>query len=258
MPPNDTRGSTGDATGLRLGAIAGTLRACAAVSLSEPEIRGLAGLVRPGDVCFDIGAAYGMYTFPLAALVGESGAVHSFEPLPLPFRILDQGRRASGARHVHTHNAALGPKGGKQRLTLPYRFGLPIHGWAYLRSGLQRPGRPISFSSERVLDTEVHTVDEVVDRWGIGRVRFMKIDVEGFEQAVLAGAARTLERDRPALLLEVEDRHLDKYGTTSAEVADALAGHGYTMSAWRRGRWTRVPAVTTARRNYLFTAADSP
>ena len=44
----------------RLGAAAALLRAAATVSLSEPELLGLAEFVRPGAVCFDIGAAYVM------------------------------------------------------------------------------------------------------------------------------------------------------------------------------------------------------
>ncbi|MFC3996151.1 FkbM family methyltransferase [Nocardiopsis sediminis] len=237
---------------LRLGAIAGTLRGCASVSLSEPEIRGLAQIVRPGDVCFDIGAAYGMYTYPLAALVGARGQVHSFEPLPNPYRILAAGHRASGARHIRICNAALGNDSGSQRMTLPYRFGLPIHGWAHLQTGKLSPGRRRSFSAERTLSTQVHTVDEICARRGLERVDFMKIDVEGFESAVLSGAARTLEQHHPALLLEIEDRHLAKYGITSGMVAQSLLHRGYTMYAWRRRRWTRVAEVTTAGRNYLF------
>jgi hypothetical protein len=38
-------------------------------------------------------------------------------------------------------------------------------------------------------------------------VGFIKIDVEGHEEGVLNGARKTLERERPALLIEIEDRH---------------------------------------------------
>ncbi|MEV4162548.1 FkbM family methyltransferase [Nonomuraea dietziae] len=238
----------------RLDLMAGAFRAGAALALSEPEIRGLGRLVRQGDVCFDIGAAYGMYTYPLAALVGPGGQVHSFEPLPNPFRLLAAGRRASGAERIRVNNAALGPAPGRELMTLPYRFGLPIHGWAHLRTGQRRPGRPISFSSTRTLKVEVRGVDEYCEDHGIDRVAFMKVDVEGFEARVLEGAARTIDSHRPALLLEIEDRHLDKYGMTSADLADPLRERGYLMYAWHRGRWARVKSVTTARRNYLFAA----
>ncbi|WP_431900806.1 FkbM family methyltransferase [Nonomuraea sp. bgisy101] len=236
----------------RLELIAGAFRAGAALALSEPEILGLPQLIRAGDVCFDIGAAYGMYTYPLAALVGPAGQVHSFEPLPNPYRILAAGCRVAAAPRIRATNAALGPEPGAERMTLPFRFGLPIHGWAHLRTGQQRAGRHVSFSSAKTLTVEVRGIDEYCAAAGIDRVAFMKVDVEGFEARVLEGAAEIIGRDRPSLLLEIEDRHLDKYGMRSEDLVEPLLKSGYLMYAWSRRGWARVRAVTTARRNYLF------
>ncbi|MGW3345587.1 FkbM family methyltransferase [Nonomuraea rubra] len=235
---------------IRLGAAAGLLWAGARVSLSEPELLGLAGFVRPGAVCFDIGAAYGMYTYPLARLAGPAGQVHSFEPLPVPYRLLEMGVRASGARNVRVTNAAMGASTGWTRLRLPYRFGLPIHGWAHLDEGLKAPFR---LAAGRTLEVAVHTVDRVCELRELSRVDFMKVDVEGFEPVVLEGAAWTIEQHRPALLLEIEERHLGKYGRTAAEVAASLTGRGYRMRAWSGGRWSHTDTVSRRWRNYLFT-----
>ncbi|MBB5774259.1 FkbM family methyltransferase [Nonomuraea jabiensis] len=234
---------------MRVGAVAAMLRAGAAVSLSEPELLGLAEHVRPGAVCFDIGAAYGMYTYPLARLAGPAGQVHSFEPLPVPYRILEAGWRAIGARNVRVTNAALSSSTGYQRLRLPYRFGLPIHGWAHLEEGLKHPG---SSAAARIVEVPVYTVDRVCELRELPRVDFIKMDVEGYEAEVLKGAEWTIEQHRPALLLEIEDRHLGKYGRDSAEVAGSLLARGYRMHVWHRGRWNRADRVSTRWRNYLF------
>ncbi|TMR90482.1 FkbM family methyltransferase [Nonomuraea basaltis] len=226
------------------------IRVGAMVSLSEPELLGLAGFVRPGAVCFDVGAAYGMYTYPLARLAGPAGQVHSFEPLPMPYRILEAGSRAFGVRNVRVTNAALGSFTGYQRLRLPYRFGVPIHGWAHMQDGLKHPGR---FRAARTLEVPVYSVDRVCELREISRVDFMKVDVEGFEAEVLKGAEWTIDQHRPTLLLEIEDRHLDKYGRTSAEVAGSLIERGYRMHIWHGRRWNRTDRVSTRRRNYLFT-----
>ncbi|MFC7624735.1 FkbM family methyltransferase [Microlunatus sp. GCM10028923] len=231
---------------------AALLRRGAALGIAEPELLGLDQLVGPGDVCFDVGAGYGVYTFPLADLVGPAGRVYAFEPLPVPYRILSVLHRRTRLGQVIIRRAALGPVAGDHELVLPYRFGLPIHGWAHLRTGQVRPGRRISFSTTRILPTPVLTVDDVCREQEIERVAFLKIDVEGFEPSVLSGAREVLARDRPALLLEIEDRHLDKYGRTAAEVAGSLRRLGYTMLAWRDRRWTPVTEVTTQGRNYLF------
>jgi FkbM family methyltransferase len=235
----------------RVSAAAALLQVGARASLSEPELLGLSQFVRPGAICFDVGAAYGMYTFPLSRLAGPAGQVHSFEPLPVPYRILEAGRRATGARNVRLTNAAVGSSMGWRRLILPYRFGLPIHGWAHLQEGLKHPGR---FTVTRTLEVAVHTVDRVCELREISRVDFMKVDVEGFEPEVLKGAERTIQQHRPTLLLEIEDRHLGKYGTTSAEVAGSLIERGYRMHVWHGRRWRRAERVGTRRRNYLFTA----
>ncbi|PRX96098.1 FkbM family methyltransferase [Allonocardiopsis opalescens] len=256
-PPSGGRGRH------RTGALAGVLRGCAALALSEPEILGLDRIVRAGDVCFDIGAAYGMYTYPLAALVGPAGRVYGFEPLPNPFRILAAGHRATGAGNVRVFNAALGRREGTAELTLPIRFGLPIHGWAHLREGVAEGSAPPEYAAtrtSRALRTRVRTVDGFCADHGIGRVDFMKVDVEGFEPAVLAGAERVLAEHRPSLLMEIEDRHLAKYGTDCAAIVAALAERGYRMYAWRRREWRPVDAVDGSSpryRNYLFATEEA-
>jgi FkbM family methyltransferase len=238
--------------GTTLGAL---LRTVAAVGLAEPEVRGLAAFVRPGDVCLDIGAAYGMYSHVLAELVGPGGAVHAFEPLPVPSRVLRAGARLAGGI-VRPHIAALSDTmHDGHELVLPVRFGLPIHGWAHLGGGRVRrplPGRT------RSLRVPVGTVDAFCAAEGIERVAFMKIDVEGCEPAVLAGAAGVLGRCRPALQLEIEQRHLDRYGHAAhALVADLRRHYGYRMHTWRRDRWVPATAVGTAHRNYLFLAGTA-
>ena len=46
-----------------------------------------------------------------------------------------------------------------------------------------------------------------LDSLELQRVGFIKIDVEGHEQAVLSGAAKTLASERPNILIELEERH---------------------------------------------------
>ena len=52
-------------------------------------------------------------------------------------------------------------------------------------------------------DVELRTLDS----YGLEDVAFIKIDVEGHEEAVLAGAGETLSRSKPVLLIEIEERH---------------------------------------------------
>ena len=237
--------------------IAGALRGSASLSLAEPELRGLAELVRPGDVCFDIGAAYGMYSFSLASLAGPAGAVYSFEPQPKPRRVLRTGVRACGLQNVRVTDAAVGSEPGSLEMALPVKFGFaPIHGHAHVNDGVRQTRPDTTFTKTRSWRTPIRVVDEFCAQQSVERVDFMKVDVEGFEPNVVEGAAATVERHHPTLLLEIEDRHLSRYRTSAAEFTDHLHGLGYAMYTWNKRSWVRTAEVTTGTRNYLF-AVDS-
>ncbi len=238
----------------RLSRTAGILRRLGGrVSFVEGELAGLAGVVRAGGTCLDVGAEYGLYTYTLAGLVGPSGAVHSFEPLPGAFRVLSAGSTVLGCRGtVHRHRVALGARTELAEMSLPVRRGLPVHGRAFVTSGADGLGPNEEFAGERRLPVRVTTVDALRAGGVLGRVDFVKADVEGAEPAVLLGADRTLRSDRPAVLLEIEERHLAKYGWNAQGVVDLMERQGYRMYAWRNARWRPVPRVTDEGRNYLF------
>lgn len=221
---------------------------------AEPELRGLRGLVRPGDTVIDIGAAHGMYAVSLAALVGPQGRVAAFEPHPRQQRTLRRWRRLLGAPQLELTPSAVGRGAGSVTMRLPIVLGLPIYGRAHLTEGAADP-RPGQHS--RLWSTPMTSVDDWVAGTGAGKVAFIKADVEGFEPQVLEGAAATIDRDRPALLLEIEDRHLERYGTVARDLVAEIARRwpDYVMHVWRDEAWQPVTEVTLAARNYLFAPA---
>jgi FkbM family methyltransferase len=223
----------------------------------ESEAAALDHLLPDGAVCFDIGAEYGLYTLTFARRVGARGRVLSFEPLPGPHRFLSRIVRWLRAPNVTVHRVALGDRVGNATLSLPRRRWLPVHGRAFVTDGADGPGPNEEFEREERVASTVSTVDGAVADAGLTRVDFIKIDVEGYEPAVLRGALRTLDRFRPTVLIEIEDRHLEKFRASSASVIDLLAPHGYQMTALLDGAWRPVETVSTRTRNYLFTADRS-
>jgi len=138
----------------------------------------------------DIGANFGMWTVRMAAL---SRRCIAFEPIPKLGRMLARGF----GRSVEVHAAALSDRRGTAKLRVPnldtgYSTIDPANA---LRGHANRP----------VADVEVQLA--TLDDFGLANVGFVKIDVEGHEEAVLRGAAETLARCRPSLIIEVEDRH---------------------------------------------------
>ncbi len=218
----------------------------------EAEVAALDGLLHEGDVCCDIGAGFGLYALTFAHAVGPTGRVLAFEPLAGPRRFLARSVRWLRASNVEVHPEALGDEPTMARMSLPTRHGLPVPGRAFVADHADGLGSNTEFAQQRSVEVGVSMLDRVVEEQELPRVDLVKIDVEGYEPAVLRGAARTLRRFHPVVLLEIEDRHLARFGADSSLVVDVMAGHGYRMFALIDGRWQPMDAVTDRTRNYLF------
>jgi FkbM family methyltransferase len=234
------------------------MRLSARLKLAEPEVRGLNAVVREGDQVFDVGAAYGMYTFPLAYIVGGEGRVHAFEPQSRQQRTLRTMRRIIRAAQIRLSQSVLGAEHGDHTMVLPFRFGVPIFGHAHVGEGTERALTPQATHTKK-WQTPMHTVDSWCESQNIESVSFMKVDVEGFEPSVLAGATRTIERSRPSMLLEIEDRHLGRYGRDANQFADEIRTKWpeYGMYTWFAEAWKPTDTVRLGVRNYLFATDEA-
>lgn len=139
----------------------------------------------------DVGANYGMYSSRLVPLASKCIA---FEPIPAFAKMLQRG---FGAR-LKVHSVALSDThGGEVELRLPHLF----TGYATIECN-----NALSTRSEGRIDI-VTVPRATLDSFELQDVGFIKIDVEGHEEAVLLGARETLARCLPCLLIEVEERH---------------------------------------------------
>ncbi|MBB5956403.1 FkbM family methyltransferase [Saccharothrix tamanrassetensis] len=240
-------------TEVRGAAVAGALRVLARVTpFIEPELIGLRDVVRPGDVCVDIGAALGLYTVSLSRLVGPHGRVHSVEPLVFAHPALSYLLRPREGRNVVRHCVALGTREGQDVMSVPVRHGLPVTGRSFLTAGADGLGSNVEFDQHLEVLVRTDTLDRFCAANGIERLDFVKADVEGAELRVLQGGADTIERFRPKLLLEVEERHVRRFGYRSQDLVEWLAERGYRMHAWQRNAWQQVDRIRPDVRNYLF------
>lgn len=181
----------------------------------EPELPHLAALLRPGDLAIDVGANLGTYAYELGRITGN---VVAFEPNPTLAAFVD-GLRLPGVRQVN--QVALAEAPGTAVLSVP-----PFD-TGYQAASLA----PIDHPSD---DERITVQVQTLDAQGLVAVRFIKIDVEGFEEAVLDGAVRLIERDRPTLLVEIEERH---NAGGIERVSERLAELGYSGSFLLEGAW---------------------
>lgn len=238
---------------VRGAAVAAGLRVLARVTpFVEPELVGLREVVGVGDVCVDIGAALGLYTVTLSQLVGPQGTVHSVEPLVFAHPALSYVLRPREARNVVRHAVALGVAEGREVMSVPVRHGVPVTGRSFLTAGAEGLGSNVEFAEHLEVVVRTQTLDAFVAEQGIGRLNFVKADVEGAELRVLEGGVSTIEKLRPKFLLEIEERHVERFGYRARDVVAWLGDREYDMRIWRQGGWRQVQQIEPDVRNYLF------
>lgn len=153
----------------------------------------VASLCDPHRVSLDIGADLGEFTIAMAA---SSRSVIAFEPRPAQARDLAAMFDAVGAA-VRVEAVALSDEPG----TIAMRVVESEPG----RSTIDTDNSLGDLTGDqiRVIDVPVKRLDDL----NLDDVGLVKIDVEGHELAVLRGAAETLARNRPAIVVEAEERH---------------------------------------------------
>jgi FkbM family methyltransferase len=219
----------------------------------ESELLGLAGVVGPGSVCLDVGAAAGLYSLALSQLAGPGGEVHSIEPLTFAHPVWRRVLNSQGCANVRYYNLALGSEAGSGVMSVPSGRYAHVTGRSFLAGKASGLGSNSEFASHEDVPVAVDTIDALIERTGVTRLDFIKIDTEGGELHVLQGGERTIKEFRPAILVEIEARHTARYGYAPEDLVDWLIERGYTMYAWQHG-WQAVGRVTEDGRNYLFRA----
>ena len=190
-------------------------------------------LTRPSDLVIDVGANIGYMTLLGAVASGPQGRVLAFEPNPHVAKWLRQNIEGAQQQYemaaVEVHATALGASAGVASLILPDA--------SAANDGLARIAeRGETGGNGDSVRVSVETVDDLIADRTAG---VMKIDVEGHEPQVLAGAAQALHAHRIRHIV-FEDHH----GSGSAPMA-LLRAAGYEIFAigWSMRGPVLAPAV---------------
>lgn len=184
----------------------------------------LAERLKPGDVFFDVGAHHGWVSMWALPLVGEAGAVHSFEPSPANRSILEWHRRVNGfSRWIIISKAVSDEDAPERPFYLIDSGDSPMNS---LTAGVH--GMPLMEGRDvQKVPIQTVTLDTYCGQAGASP-NLVKIDVEGAELSVLRGAERLLRDFRPAIILAVHPYWLPS-GQSPAQIAALLNAHGYSM-----------------------------
>jgi len=204
----------------------------------EEEMSLLALIVRKNDLVIDVGGNRGIYSYPLWK---RGAVVEVFEPNPICFDILLTW--AKNKRNVHLHSVALSSGEGSASLHIPVD-----------ESGLEHDA---SASIEH--GGFEHTRDQLVplktlDSFDFKNVSLIKIDVEGHEYSVIEGSSATITSSKPALLIEIEERHNSR---PIQEVFNKILSFGYLGYFMTAGKLTSLDGFD-ADRDQSMDSFDDP
>ena len=190
---------------------------------AEPDTtRFLRKLLRPGMTFLDCGSHVGFYS--LLAAAGGCRVV-AFEPSPITFDRLHRNVELNAYENVDCRLLALSDENCRR----------PIFGFPGSNTGMNTLSH-----GEFLAECEVVRLDDL----DVPPPDIMKIDVEGSEVALLRGAARTISKHRPVIVIEVSGTTAAYYDQTTQDVIDAV----YSLGDWSMYYlWGRRPVEITDR-----------
>tara|TARA_Y100000052_G_scaffold13882_1_gene13362 strand:- start:11457 stop:12296 length:840 start_codon:yes stop_codon:yes gene_type:complete len=201
----------------------------------EPEAPYMKDCVNPGDICLHFGGSDGRHSYLLADWVGPEGHVHVYEPSNYSYKILTRLLRWHGLKNVTPHNLAIGAERGHMILSVPVKlsghlgraYGVVTQSGQSASEELLATGNSSEFVDQ---ETDVVSLDNVMEDENLDRVDFIRCDIEGAEVNFIKGGKATIEKHLPSILIEIHPFSVQSnFGSTPEEVRDYFIGLGYRM-----------------------------
>ena len=145
--------------------------------------------LKPGWHCLDVGANHGYYSLVMSSVIGPSGRVIALEPNRRLAEMVRKTLEVNGFndRATAMANAVSSKSGEMVKLMIP-----PGHtGHASIKQTAN--------ATDEVMEVETVTIDQLTAEWP--QVNFIKIDVEGAEEAVWRGMRETVQRNKDIIIV---------------------------------------------------------
>jgi FkbM family methyltransferase len=171
-------------------------------------------------VVVDVGANLGLFTVIAANKVGNNGHVHSFEPVPSCFDLLEKNCNFYNLQNVTTYQNIVANKKEKRELWMDKYYSIlgSLSG-----ENLMNKGKKICI--------DAITLDGLfMDNNNNHRIDVIKMNIQGAEGLVIEGAKKLLEEKGPAIFIEFWPYGLKQIGTDPEQLYDKLIDYGYKAS----------------------------
>jgi FkbM family methyltransferase len=200
----------------------------------EPHVSAaLRSVLAPGAHFVDVGANVGFHTYMAASIVGAHGSVMAVEASAENCRLLQLSKFENDANNVVLLPVALDQQSGAVYLTSHIGTNAGLIGDTFTE-----------LFAARGTTVYATTLDDIAP----SRVDVMKIDVEGAEFRVLEGARKTLERDRPVIVMEFSCEMSQRVSRLDpVEALQGVRDLGYRLFVLERETGERQPFPSAAR-----------
>ena len=188
----------------------------------EPELKLIKEFIVKGTDGLDIGAYQGIYSYEISKY---AKTVHAFEFNPIIFPFLNRNIYKI-INNIKLYNFGLSNKNGKSTLRIPIRNKLfrEENYEEFFEMGRATIHDKNEFNEFKTLSVNVKKLDDFQFE---NPISFIKIDVEGHEVEVIEGAIATINRNKPILLVEIEERYSKKKVIDTIKFVNALGYKSY-------------------------------
>jgi FkbM family methyltransferase len=186
----------------------------------------LESTLEPGDTVIDLGANTGHFAASCASLVGKTGRLHLIEANPYLISRLQQS--FGSHKEFSIHHAAAGDHSGTVTFSVA-----TFSGWSSLVPN-------DTYDVREQISVPLMTLDELVAKNDLQRVRLLKLDIEGGEFAALRGASLALSAGVFDLILtEVEPFRMQAFSWSHHDLKTLMNVAGYQAIAVKCGSHLR-------------------
>ena len=188
----------------------------------ENEIDLLKRFIKPGTDSIDVGVYRGVYSYERSKYAKK---VHSFEPNPLIFKYINKNLKKI-SNNIDLYNFALSNENKVSNLRIPIR-NKKIDKENYEEHYLMGRATVHELNNFQNYEKFEITLKKIDDFNFDNEISFMKIDVEGHEMEVIEGGKLFIKKNKPVLLVEIEERHSKKNVHDSIDYINELGYKSY-------------------------------
>lgn len=186
-----------------------------------PIIELMKRFLKEGDTFIDAGANIGYLSAIALGLVGKTGQVHSFEPVPEYFLKLEKLKNSNSDYDLIINNTALSDHEGQSKMN--------VHDRTNIGCSTLVPNLIDNESINGVIEVKTKRLDKYIEDNGVTNISLVKIDTEGYELFVLRGLNHYFDKteERPAIIVEISPEAFLIMGYSLSQLSEYMSDFGY-------------------------------